>query len=581
MARFGLSTVFAVAGFMFAFSSAASAAVTTPLVSTSTSDSGGSMVGNNTVLSVTFSAAPVLASSYSLTLTDGSHVATLSTAAGTLSAAVSGTSIAFTVHGATNLSLSVLEILAATGVSDSSGNPWNLVASGQIDKPSSCTNIAGFTRVFRGSNCQIAGPIPPDVFDVIPLPTVDLPGPPKDNAPEVITGCQAGSTDTAYDLNTGAQLGSNACGNNPDECSIGNTCGNTLDYMPTPNLASFEEVGVVETIPSSTYVSATAVPPQLSAITVNGSQATFSYYGKVVCQGTSTDPNTISQFSWESPYTNLQASGKMYASGIACPPSAGATSITVTWPSTIPVSSSVRFKYEAYGPGHFIVGAPTSTFAGQREASESAYAGPTAAITSFTPPTTVMPSSSGGSVPASFATTNAHTCSISATSSPTTAAALTLPSVASCNGTGTITVPANTSSTTSAVYTVTLTANGVAGTPPATASITITVPAAATSLTASPASVSSGGPVTVGWSNVGSPTAGDWIGLFRPGDASTGPRQDWFYADSCTRGSGSGALASGSCAYTLPVLPSGTYEFRLFQNNSFTLLATSATVTVG
>jgi len=38
----------------------------------------------------------------------------------------------------------------------------------------------------------------------------------------------------------------------------------------------------------------------------------------------------------------------------------------------------VRFKYEGYGQGHFIVGAPGSIFAGAREASESAYAGPSA-----------------------------------------------------------------------------------------------------------------------------------------------------------------------------------------------------------
>jgi hypothetical protein len=336
--------VFAIAGLMFAFSSSVGAAVTTPLVSSSTSDSGGSTVANGTVLKVTFNTAPVLAASYSLTLTDGSHVATPSSAAGTLSAAVSGTTVSFTVHGATSLTLSVLEILAATGVNDSSGNPWNLVASGQVDKATSCTNIAGYTRVFRGSNCQIARPVPPDVYDVIALPTTDLPGPPDDNAPEVITNCQAGSTDSAYDLNSGAALGTNPCGNNPNETAIGNSNSNTLDYIPTPKLASFEEVGVIETIPGSSYVSATSVPPQLSAITVSGAKATFSYYQPVVCQATSSDRPTISQFTYETPYTNLARSGLVYASAISCPASGGAASITVTWPGTIPVSSGLRFK---------------------------------------------------------------------------------------------------------------------------------------------------------------------------------------------------------------------------------------------
>ena len=575
----GVSTVFALAGLMFAFSSAAGAALATPLVSTATSDSGGGTVGNGTVLTVTFSATPVLAGSYSLTLTDGSTVDTLSSAAGTLSASVSGMSIAFTVHGGTSLSLSLLEILGSTGVNDASGNPWDLIASGQVDKsyvlskgdqvtvnynepvtvassysltlsegsgsavidntnssvsgggtatlvftltgsPSgsvaadgplvtastgitatppltvtsdsvtvalstTCSAIAGYTRVFGGSNCAIgfgqSGPTSPDVYDVIPLPTQDLPGPPDDSAPEVITSCQLGSTsDVVYDVNTGAELGANACGNNPPEQLIGNTNSNTLDYIPTPNLVSFQEVGVVETIPGSSYVSATSVPPQLSAIAVSGNQATFSYFENVVCQASSSDFATWSQFTYVTPYTKttLVPGDLVYPTAIACPASGGGTSITLTYANPVPFSSGLRFKFVGYGPGHFIVGAPGSAFANEREASQSAYAGPTATVDSFTPPSTTLASSSGGTVDASFATTAATMCSISAVSLPAGAAALTLPSVASCNGTGAIGVPANTSTTTNVVYTVTLTAPGVPGTPAASGEITITVPAA-------------------------------------------------------------------------------------------------------
>jgi hypothetical protein len=678
LASLGLSTAFAIAGLMFAFSGAAGAAVTTPLVSTSTSASG-------TALHVTYNETPVLGGSYSLTLTDGSHVATFSSGAGTLSAAVNGMSIDFTVHGGSSVSLSSLvEVLGSTGVSDGSGNPWDLVASGQVGKAylvargdqviitynepvnvgssysftlhegsgsavidngnsnvaagngtatvtydvtsnpsgtvaadgptvsnvsgvtavptlqvgdtltavasgatgtitppygltlsdgagdsgtlSSGTNVTagspvqgtpagdttftytvtgagpamtagtrlltsgltataakglgggaatpflsltpsgplppsptvmsdsvsidvsnlcsnvGVTRVFNGSNCSIgfgnAGPTTPDVYDVIPLPTWDLPGPPNDTAPEVITSCTPGSSDVAYDLNTGAELGSNACGNNLLECKIGNTCGPGLDYIPTPNLASFEEAAVVETMPGSSYVSATAVPPQLSAIVVSGNQATFTYYGNVVCQATSSDGPTISQFTYETPYTNLNKADLQYPSSISCPSGGGANSITVTYPNPIPFSSGVRFKFEGFGPGHFILGAPGSAFAYERQASESAYAGPTATIDSFAPQSTTLSSSSGGPVNVSFGTTNALTCTVGAVSLPASAAALSLPSVASCNGTGTITVPANTDSTTNAVYTVTLTALGVPGTPAANAEITITVPAA-------------------------------------------------------------------------------------------------------
>jgi hypothetical protein len=379
--------LFTLAGLASALPSRAGAAVATPLVSVSTSQSAGTVVGDGTVLSVTFNATPALASSYSLTLTDGAGVGALSSAAGDLSASVSGNRIDFTVHGGpamsvgSSLSLTVLEILAATGVTDAAGNPWNLVASGQVDKPdrsTTCTNIVGYTRVFGGSNCSIGfakpGPLAPEVFDVIPVATTDLPGPPDDSAPEVITQCQTGASDVVYDVNTGVQLGAKACGvaTNPPEQLIGNTNSNTLDYIATPGLVSFEEVGVVETIPGSSYVSASAVPPQLSGITVSGTRATLSYYGSVACQASDRDRKTISQFSYEAPSTNLKRSGLVYAAAIACPPHGGGTSLTVTFPRPLPLGALVRFKYAGYGPRHYIVGAASSPFALEREASESA-----------------------------------------------------------------------------------------------------------------------------------------------------------------------------------------------------------------
>ena len=173
-------------------SAAATAAVPLPLVSSSASTSGGVAVTDGTTLTVSFSATPALAGSYSLTLTDGADVGTLSTAAGNLTASVVGSSVVFTVHGAPSMSVGAalsltvpLEILASTGVSDGSGDAWNLVASGQIDLDAlnNCSTV-GVTRVFGGSNCDIeltsTGPMPPAVFDVIPLPTYDLQGPPNE-----------------------------------------------------------------------------------------------------------------------------------------------------------------------------------------------------------------------------------------------------------------------------------------------------------------------------------------------------------------------------------------------------------------
>ena len=98
----------------------------------------------------------------------------------------------------------------------------------------------------------------------------------------------------------------------------------------------------------------------------------------------------------------------------------------------------------------------------------------------------------------------------------------------------------------------------------------------APTISASPASANPGQPVTVSWSGVSSVT--DWVGLYSAGsDDSSGV--DWKYTSSCGSAAGGSVLASGSCIFTMPDTP-GSYEFRLFANNSLTRLAVSNTVTV-
>jgi hypothetical protein len=102
-------------------------------------------------------------------------------------------------------------------------------------------------------------------------------------------------------------------------------------------------------------------------------------------------------------------------------------------------------------------------------------------------------------------------------------------------------------------------------------------------ITASPTSVAPGGTVTVSWSGVASPTVADWFEPFASGasDSSHNPNSPtWRYTSSCTQSYGSNALSSGSCSYTMPTT-TGTYEFRLFANDSLTRLAVSPTITVG
>jgi hypothetical protein len=98
-------------------------------------------------------------------------------------------------------------------------------------------------------------------------------------------------------------------------------------------------------------------------------------------------------------------------------------------------------------------------------------------------------------------------------------------------------------------------------------------------LTSSPASISVGGTVTASWSGIANPSASDWIGLYVPGAANTSLIQ-WMYV-SCSKSTGS-PKASGSCPFAISAsVAAGTYQLRLFSNNSYTVLATSNVFTVG
>jgi len=99
-----------------------------------------------------------------------------------------------------------------------------------------------------------------------------------------------------------------------------------------------------------------------------------------------------------------------------------------------------------------------------------------------------------------------------------------------------------------------------------------------TALTVTPTSVTAGDTVTVSWTGILSPTPDDWIGLY-PQGTDDFQLIDWIYV-SCSQVPG-GAQANGSCPFVVPAtLPGGTYELRLFANNSFTRLATSNPFTV-
>jgi chitodextrinase len=125
-------------------------------------------------------------------------------------------------------------------------------------------------------------------------------------------------------------------------------------------------------------------------------------------------------------------------------------------------------------------------------------------------------------------------------------------------------------------YAVTARTSGVAA--PAVVGTITPSPVAQPTLTASPASIPSGGTLTSAWNGIASPTSRDWIGLYQRG-AANASYIDWIYV-SCSKSPGT-FRASGSCPFVTPTsVPSGTYELRLFANNGDNILATSNGFTV-
>jgi Ca-activated chloride channel family protein len=69
----------------------------------------------------------------------------------------------------------------------------------------------------------------------------------------------------------------------------------------------------------------------------------------------------------------------------------------------------------------------------------------------------------------------------------------------------------------------------------------------------------------------------DWVGLFATG-APSGNSLQWQYLNGTQTAPATG-LTGGTPTFTMPTTP-GTYQLRFFLNNTLTVLATSATITV-
>jgi hypothetical protein len=98
-------------------------------------------------------------------------------------------------------------------------------------------------------------------------------------------------------------------------------------------------------------------------------------------------------------------------------------------------------------------------------------------------------------------------------------------------------------------------------------------------LTANPSSINTGASTNVSWVIINGPASkSDWIGVYPPLGADQTSWIDWFYTSSCARNRGGSGRSTGTCPYAFA--SPGTYEFRLFQDDGWTKLATSNQVTV-
>jgi subtilisin family serine protease len=94
-------------------------------------------------------------------------------------------------------------------------------------------------------------------------------------------------------------------------------------------------------------------------------------------------------------------------------------------------------------------------------------------------------------------------------------------------------------------------------------------PGLSTSVSGTPTPITAGGTLTASWSNIGAPTATDWIALARVGSATTS-YVTWRYTTGTASGSGPLVVPASAAA--------GTYELRLFAADGFTLRATSTSI---
>ena len=87
-------------------------------------------------------------------------------------------------------------------------------------------------------------------------------------------------------------------------------------------------------------------------------------------------------------------------------------------------------------------------------------------------------------------------------------------------------------------------------------------------MTAVPEAATTNDTISIAWTNVNSPVAGDWIGVFKKGAADSEFVKKIFISNCSASNDGKAGANTGSCEYWTGNNPAGIYDIRLFNNNS-------------
>ena len=107
-------------------------------------------------------------------------------------------------------------------------------------------------------------------------------------------------------------------------------------------------------------------------------------------------------------------------------------------------------------------------------------------------------------------------------------------------------------------------------------------PVTQATLTVTPTDLGAGSTLSVTWGSIPGPSGTDWLGMYAEGETNERNSIDWNYVNSttCSKTIGDGK-ASGTCSFIIPATAAtGTYELRLYSNNTYTKLAASNTFTI-